>query len=98
MKKVQPTAPSLKVTYRRGRALAAYLTLPAAGERRAKTSKPFDKGVVADLDENGRCIGLELLAPESISLDEINEILKSLGGDELGPDELWPLARSRSVA
>jgi hypothetical protein len=51
------TTPSLNVTYRRGKALVAYLPLPPKGERRAERSRPFDHEIIADLDATGHCIG-----------------------------------------
>ena len=49
---------SLKVTYRRGRPIAAYVYLPReAGDRVAKTDR-FDETVLVDRAADGRAIGI----------------------------------------
>ena len=81
----------LEVTFRRGRMLAAYLYLPRkAGEKSARTV-PMPHGLMVDYAADGAPIGIEITAPERITVAEIDELLRALGFDATEPDELSPL-------
>jgi len=48
-------------------------------------------GLLIDLSESGEPIGLEITAPGTVTLDDINAALESLGLDPISADELAPL-------
>ena len=82
---------SLKVTYRRGRPIAAYVYLPReAGDRVAKTDR-FDETVLVDRAADGRAIGIEIVDPSQCGPDRLLDILQSLGQADIDRDELQPL-------
>jgi hypothetical protein len=82
----------LEVTFRKGRALAAYLYLPReSGAKSARTEKA-EKGIVVDFDPAGTVIGLELTAPSLVSVDDVNRVLKRFGQPPIDSEELAPLA------
>lgn len=62
------TERSLQVTYRKGRAFAAYLHLAhPTGEKSAKTSASSDGLLVVDYGISGRALGIEITAPQAAS-------------------------------
>jgi hypothetical protein len=59
------TERSLQVTYRKGRAFAAYLHLShATGEKSARTVASADGLLIVDYSESGRTVGVEITGPE----------------------------------
>lgn len=74
------TERSLQVTYREGRPFAAYLHLShQAGEKSATTSASSDGLLVVDYHASGRALGVEITAPQSVSLERLNQLLTKLG-------------------
>ena len=83
--------PYLEVTYRHGRAIAAYLYLPRrADERSHRTSRP-GPGLVVDFTRAGKPIGIEITAPARLSLAALNRILRRLGFAAFTRADLAPL-------
>ena len=79
----------LEITYRNGKPFAAYLYLNRkVGTKSSKTKKISD-GIVADFDDKGNVIGLEIISPLTTNTSDINKALKSL---ELGPISKLELA------
>jgi len=86
------TERSLQVTYRKGRAFAAYLHLShATGEKSAKTVATPDGLLVVDYSATGRPIGVEITAPGAVSLDYLNGLLAELGELPLAEQEYGPV-------
>jgi hypothetical protein len=81
----------LEVTYRKGRPLAAYLYLPRQPGAKSSRSEPVGRGMLADFDDSGTPIGLEITAPELVTSDELNAALLHLGQPRLEPNEIAPL-------
>jgi hypothetical protein len=83
--------PYLEVTYRHGRALAAYYYLPRrSGDKALRTSRG-PAGLLIDYARGGRPIGIEITAPSVLSLAAINRVLRSLGRKPIKRVELSPL-------
>jgi hypothetical protein len=81
----------LEVTFRHGRAIAAYLYLPRRGrERSHKTTAPAP-GLVVDHARSGRPIGVEITAPGHVTLTTLNRVLRSLGSAPVTRADLAPL-------
>jgi uncharacterized protein YuzE len=82
----------LEVTYRKGKAFAAYLYLPRnTGAKSARTEK-VGGGMLVDYAAGGEAIGIEVTDPESVTPEDINRILDRLGQPRLRTEELGPLA------
>ena len=82
----------LEVTYRRGRALAAYLYLPRRpGDKCAKTT-PAGDGLLVDWSTDGRPLGIEILHPARLDAAQLNRVLTDLAQAPLAAEELRPLA------
>ena len=80
-----------EVTFRHGRAIAAYFYLPRrAGDRSYRTSQPV-RGLVVDFTRNGKPIGIEITAPTKVSLTVLNRVLRELGFSPLSRADLSPL-------
>ncbi len=81
----------LEVTFRHGRAMAAYLYLPREpGEKSCRTSKAAP-GLIVDWNDSGKPIGIEITAPARLTEAAINEVLEDLGLAHMEDSELAPL-------
>ena len=81
----------LEATYRKGKLLAAYLYLPRQEDDKNVRVQEFPGGLLVDVTTNGRPIGIELIAPADVTLNQINAALDSFGPEHLTADELSPL-------
>lgn len=82
----------LEVTYRHGRPIAAYYYLPRRNGDRSARTVACDGGLVIDLTEDGRAIGVEITAPSSVDATTLNAALAQVGQPPIAPDELAPLS------
>ena len=86
------TERSLQVTYRKGKAFAAYLHLShQTGEKSAKTVPSADGLLVVDYAQGGRPIGVEITAPAAVPLDRLNRLLADLGETLLNEHDYLPV-------
>ncbi len=86
------TERSLQVTYRKGRALSAYLHLShRAGEKSARTTPSPDGLLVVDYAADGRPLGIEITAPLAVTLERLNHLLADLGEPPLAEQEYRPV-------
>lgn len=81
----------LEVTYRRGRALAAYYYLPRRPRDRSYRTRRAASGLLVDYASDGRALGIEITAPSQTSLPTINKLLRKLGQRPLTRAEISPL-------
>jgi uncharacterized protein YuzE len=82
---------SLQITYRRGRPFAAYIYLSRRpGEKVART-EPISPDLLVDYAADGRPMGIEIVTPEAVSLDEVYLLFDRLGLARPSPGELAPL-------
>jgi uncharacterized protein YuzE len=82
----------LEVTFRKGKALAAYLYLPRADGARVTRTVDSGHGLHVDLDKAGKALGVEISAPSSVTVEELNAVLSAHGIGPLDPAEWAPLA------
>jgi hypothetical protein len=86
------TERSLQVTYRKGRAFAAYLHLShTTGEKSAKTVASSDGLLVVDYGVNGRAVGVEITSPQAVPLERLNQLLADIGEVPLAEHEYRPV-------
>jgi len=83
--------PYLEVTFRRGRAFAAYLYLPRQADEKSASTKRVEPGMVIDFGPSGNPIGIEITSPGQISLSDINSVLQDLGLPPVTQTDLAPL-------
>ena len=81
----------LEVTFRKGKAIAAYLYLPRnSGEQSQRTEKEGE-GILIDYGKGDRPIGIEITAPQQVSLETVNRILAKLKVRLVKEEEFAPL-------
>jgi hypothetical protein len=86
------TERSLQVTYRKGRAFAAYLHLShPTGEKSAKTVASPDGLLVVDYGSTGRAVGVEITAPQAVPLERLNQLLAELGEPPMAEQDYGPV-------
>ena len=86
------TERSLQVTYRKGRAFAAYLHFShATGEKSVRTVASPDGLLVVDYGAQGRAVGVEITAPRAVPLKRLNQLLSDLGELPLTEQDYWPV-------
>jgi uncharacterized protein YuzE len=83
--------PYLEVTFRHGRAIAAYLYLPRRPGQRSFRTRRVEPGLVIDYGRGGQPLGIEITAPTKLSLPALNRVLKELGFPPLKRVDLAPL-------
>lgn len=81
----------LEVTYRKGRALAAYYYLPRHDSEQSVRTERADGGLLVDFASDGRAIGVELVSPSQVDLQALNNVLVGLGQEPVRPEDLAPL-------
>ena len=81
----------LEVTFRHGRAMAAYLYLPRQAGEKSTSTKRVEPGMVVDFSASGKPIGIEITAPHQITLQAINDVLEELRIPPLADADLAPL-------
>ena len=81
----------LEVTYRKGRALAAYFYLPRSTRQKSVRTRRVEHGLIIDLAANGTPLGIEITAPEQLTLATLNRVLRELGCAPVRRADLAPL-------
>ena len=83
--------PYLEVTYRHGRALAAYLYLPRRRRAKSVRTRRAEPGLIIDLTADGQPLGIEITAPTQLTLAALNRVLRELGCAPVRRADLAPL-------
>jgi len=82
----------LEISYRNGKAFAAYLYLDRRPEDSAHRTEKAAPGLLVDYAADGHIIGIEITALAMVSADEINELLRALHLQPLEEKALSPLS------
>ena len=83
--------PHLEITYRHGKALAAYLRLPRPRGASVAQTREMRPSILADVDADGRLLGLELLSPDSTTVAEVQAVLAEFHAAPVTDADLRPL-------
>lgn len=81
----------LEVTFRRGRAMAAYLYLPRRPDERSVRTSQAGPGLVVDFNRSGKPIGVEIVSPAKLTITALNKVLRDLGVPPMKRSDLAPL-------
>lgn len=81
----------LEVTFRHGRPLSAYYYLLRRPKDKSHRTKRIEPGLVIDFRRDGKPIGIEILAPNELTLSAFNRVLRNLGLPTLKRGDLAPL-------
>lgn len=82
---------SLQVTYRKGQAFAAYIYLDRRPGEKAVRTEEMTTDILVDFAEDGRPLGIEVITPEAVSIEEIFHVFDRLGLVRPAESELEPL-------
>ena len=82
----------LEVTFRRGKPFAAYLYLPRAAEDRSVRTEEVGYGMIVDYGTNDQPLGIELTAPDQVTMDRLNQVLDRLQMPPMRDEEFAPLS------
>jgi hypothetical protein len=83
--------PYLEVTFRHGRAIAAYYYLPRTSNQKSARTRKVEPGLVIDFTAEGLPLGIEITAPGKISLAALNDVLQELGQTPASEADLAPV-------
>lgn len=81
----------MEVTFRHGRPMAAYYYLPRRPKDKSHRTRQVEPGLVIDFTREGKPIGIEILAPDKLTLTVFNRVLWELGFRPLKRADLAPL-------
>ncbi|MEP6600783.1 MAG: DUF2283 domain-containing protein [Nitrospirota bacterium] len=82
----------LEVTFRRGIPFAAYLYLPRATEDRSVRTEEVGYGMIVDYGTNDQPLGIELTAPEQVTIERLNQVLARFQMSPMREEEFAPLS------
>jgi len=82
----------LEVTFRNGKPVAAYLYLPRESDDTSAKTEQREGGLLIDYSADGRPIGIEIIAPQDLSLAALNRVLADLDQEPATDREFAPLA------
>ena len=88
----------LEVGFRNVKAFAAYLFLPRHPDDRSARTERFSEILVIDYADDGRAIGIEIVHPQVVKVEEINRALAHVDQSPLRAVDsgITPLATSAS--
>jgi len=81
----------LEVTYRQGRAIAAYYYLPRRPGQRSVRTRRVEAGLIVDYSRGGRPIGVEITTPGNLSVAAFNRVLREPGFPPVKREDVAPL-------
>ncbi len=81
----------LEVTYRRGRAIAAYYYLPRCPGQHSVQTRRVEAGLLVDYARGGRPIGVEITTLGTFSVAAFNRVLRELGLPPVRRNDVAPL-------
>jgi uncharacterized protein YuzE len=82
---------SLQVTYRKGRPFAAYIYLTSRSGIKSVRTVEVTPDLLVDYAADGTPMGIEIVTPEAVSLDQIYGVFDELGLGRPEQAELAPL-------
>lgn len=83
--------PYLEVTYRKGRAIAAYYYLPRRPGQHSVRTRRAEAGLLVDYARGGQPIGVEITTPGTLSVAAFNRVLRELGFPPVRRVDVAPL-------
>ncbi|MGI9014712.1 MAG: DUF2283 domain-containing protein [Phycisphaerales bacterium] len=81
----------LEISYRSGKAFAAYLFLPRHPKDHSARTERFSEVLIIDYAADGRAIGIEIVHPHIVTSDEINRALQHINHPPLRDEDFAPL-------
>ncbi len=82
---------SLQITYRKGKPFAAYIYLSHRRGQKSVRTEAITEDLLIDYAQDGTPLGIEIVSPEIVSIDEIQSVFDRLGLSRPEPVELEPI-------
>jgi len=82
---------SIQVTYRKGKPFAACIYLAARPGQKSVRTREIGPDLVVDYAADGSALGIEIVSPCEVTVDEINRAFDELGLGRPSPSDLRPL-------
>lgn len=83
--------PYLEVTYRLGRAIAAYYYLPRRPGQHGVRTRRVDAGLLVDYARGGGPVGVEIASADTLSVAAFNRVLRESGFPTVRRNDMAPL-------
>ncbi|MBM4031670.1 MAG: DUF2283 domain-containing protein [Planctomycetes bacterium] len=83
--------PFLEITYRKGKPFAGYLYLCERRPHARCRTEEIRPGVLVDVAQDGEVLGIEFLAPGSVTPEDVQAIARRLRGIEVPTEDLEPV-------
>ena len=90
-KLVEMKTVSLQITYRKGKPFAAYIYLSHRRGQKSVRTEAITEDLLIDYAQDGTPLGIEIVSPEIVSIDEIQSVFDRLGLSRPEPVELEPI-------
>ena len=82
---------SLQITYRKGKPFAAYIYLSRQNGQKSVRTEAISEDLLIDYAQDETPLGIEIVSPEMVSIDEIQAVFDHLGLGRPSLIELEPL-------
>ena len=82
---------SLQITYRKGKPFAAYIYLARRPGQKSARTEAITQDLLIDYAKDDTPLGIEIVSPGYVSLDEIQRVFDHLGLGRPEPADLEPL-------
>ncbi len=82
---------SLQITYRKGKPFAAYIYLSHRCGQKSVRTEAITEDLLIDYAQDGTPLGIEVVSPGIVSIEEIQGVFDHLGLGRVEPIELGPL-------
>ena len=82
---------SLQITYRKGKPFAAYIYLSHRCGQKSVRTEAITEDLLIDYAQDGTPLGIEIVSPGIVGIDEIQGVFDRLGLGRPEPVELEPL-------
>lgn len=82
---------TVQVTYRMGQPFAAYIALDRRPGDSVTRTDEASSDLLVDYAEDGRVLGIEVVTPKAVTIDEILAVFDRLGLGRPAEEELAPL-------
>lgn len=80
-----------EVTFRNGKSMTAYIYLSHKDSEHSEHTERIRDGIIVDFNYENEIIGIEITAPQKVSMKEINAILSNYRISPMTEKEWGPL-------
>lgn len=81
----------VQVSFYAGKPFAAYVSFPRKSRRKVARTREVKPGILVDYDAKGHAMGVEIVHPTAVSLDDVADVVRDAVGGSIRLDDLIPL-------